>query len=675
MNTEHLTWASGDSSSKAKAFSDYQETIQSFGGIYKHSAGYQTFDGIETNRSVRPEYTRMDYDAFRENAALPTNKRQAIKLSMEAYRKVGLIKNIIDLMSDFTCQGISVIHRNTSSERIYQQWAKKVRFRERSERFANIFYRAGNVVCYRSYADVTPSLKEYMKTIANDISFTPQKITPNRIPMAYTFFNPLSLNVKEDGNLYLSIANKAQFLDYGTYNHSFNIHNVPKSVFEKLPKQLREQLNKDKKEILLENDRLRLFFYKKDDWDQWADPMIAAILDDVNLLEKMKLADISALDGAISNIRLWRLGDLEHQILPNKEGIDRLRQILASNQGGGTMELVWGPELDFKESSTDVHKFLGSEKYTSVLNAIYAGLGVPPTLTGLANSGGGFTNNFISLKTMVERLQYCRDALVEFWSVELEILQKALGLRYPAEIRFDHMSLSDEAAEKQLLVQLADRDIISYETLLERFKENPSIEERRVRKEFEERTGESMPLKAGPFHNGDFSQDMQKMDKQLKHNKEVQQLRMKESKNKDNSKPNGRPPNTKDSAPRKQRKDTPRSKPGVAELIFWSNSTIGVVSEKLNKAFLETCGKSNLRQLTKSQFKDLERLKLDVFTNLEPLEDVKDDDIFFILQSGYRTPVELLEILESKNVTIENTPIDEYRSLAISLYVESLCVQ
>ena len=29
-------------------------------------------------------------------------------------------------------------------------------------------------------------------------------------------------------------------------------------------------------------------------------------------------------------------------------------------------------------------------------------LGVPPTLTGMANNGGGFTNNFISLKTLVE---------------------------------------------------------------------------------------------------------------------------------------------------------------------------------------------------------------------------------------------------------------------------------
>ena len=191
------------------------------------------------------------------------------------------------------------------------------------------------------------------------------------------------------------------------------------------------------------------------------------------MLEKMRLADLSALDGAISNIRLWTLGSLDHKILPNKSAINKLRNILASNVGGGTMELVWGPELSYTESNSQVYKFLGSEKYTSVLNSIYAGLGVPPTLTG-ASTGGGFTNNFISLKTLVERLQYGRDQLTKFWEAEVEFIRKSMGFRKAAHITFDQMSLSDETSEKNLLIQLADRDIISHETILERFKEIPT---------------------------------------------------------------------------------------------------------------------------------------------------------------------------------------------------------
>ena len=44
-----------------------------------------------------------------------------------------------------------------------------------------------------------------------------------------------------------------------------------------------------------------------------------------------------------------------------------------------------------------------------------------------------------------------------------------------SERHFDSIVLSDEAATKQLLIQLADRDIKSQETLLERFRELPGI--------------------------------------------------------------------------------------------------------------------------------------------------------------------------------------------------------
>ena len=194
------------------------------------------------------------------------------------------------------------------------------------------------------------------------------------------------------------------------------------------------------------------------------------------MLEKMRLADLSALDGAISNIRLWTLGSLDHKILPTRDGVNKLRNILASNVGGGTMELVWGPDLKYTESNSQVYKFLGSEKYQSVLNSIYAGLGVPPTLTGIASNGGGFNNNFISLKTLVELLQYGRDQLTKFWTKELELVRRSMGFRKPAHIIYDQMILSDEAAEKNLLIQLADRSIISHETILDRFKEIPDVD-------------------------------------------------------------------------------------------------------------------------------------------------------------------------------------------------------
>ena len=69
-----------------------------------------------------------------------------------------------------------------------------------------------------------------------------------------------------------------------------------------------------------------------------------------------------------------------------------------------------------------------------------------------------------------------------------------MGFRLPAQIRFDNIVLSDEAAEKQLLISLADRGILSDQTILERFGELPEIERIRVRREEQDKRDHDLHL-------------------------------------------------------------------------------------------------------------------------------------------------------------------------------------
>ena len=468
-NPDHMiTWYDGDSTGKARAFEQFSGSIEAYEGVSK--ASHREYLDIEPNRSVRPSFTSRDYYAFRPEEEIPRKSKRIIKMCMDAYDKVGIVRNVIDLMGDFGCQGIKIVHENKSVEKFFQQWFKKCNGKERSERFLNNLYRTGQVFVYKSYAQITPEITKYVKSLANDIKVEVPSIEQNFVPWRYNFLNPLSIELK-DGNINMFLGRKNYQLTANTFFDNFKDGAVPAKILDTLPPNVKNAMKRGEKKIQLEEERLSTFYYKKDDWQQWAHPLTYAILDDIIMLEKMRLADLSALDGAISNIRLWTLGSLDHKILPNKAAINKLRNILASNVGGGTMELVWGPELSYTESNSQVYKFLGSEKYQSVLNSIYAGLGVPPTLTGMAGQSGGFTNNFISLKTLVERLQYGRDQLTKFWESEIEYVRKAMGFRKSAHITYDQMSLSDESSEKNLLIQLADRDIISHETVLERFKE------------------------------------------------------------------------------------------------------------------------------------------------------------------------------------------------------------
>lgn len=669
-NGSLTTWSDLDQNSRENAFRNFAQASDAYEGISR--AYHRDFLDIEPNRSAKTGFTSRDYYAFRPDEQVPKHAKRVMKMCMDAYDKVGIVRNIIDLMGDFGCQGINLVHENKSVEKFFQQWFKKIDGKERSERFLNNLYRTGNVFIYKSYANISEEINKYIKSLAQDIIIETPNIKENLIPWRYNFFNPLTIDMK-DGIVSLFIGRQTYQLSSSTFFDNFKDGTIPVKVLETLPPNVKEAIKRQDRKIDLDPDKLSVVYYKKDDWQQWAYPLVYAILDDIIMLEKMKLADLAALDGAISNIRLWTLGSFEHKVLPTKEGINKLRNILASNTGGGTMELVYGPELKFTESNSQVYKFLGSEKYQSVLNSIYAGLGVPPTLTGIAGQSGGFTNNFISLKTLVERLQYGRDHLTKFWEKEIEFVRKAMGFRRPAYVVYDQMSLSDEASEKNLLIQLADRDIISHETVLERFKEVPVVEKVRLQREGIARDDEKLPPKASPFHNANHQQDIEKIQKQGDINKKLQESKPKpQSPLANNPKPkqnNGRPQNKLDEGPRKQRVDTPKSKPGVAELMLWATSAFDGTSILIS-GYLANKGKSNMRQLTKTEAQEFEELRLSTLLNLTPMCDINDKVIIKALCEKFKPIPQKLKEIKNTSSTIEN-----YRKLVIANYIELLLDQ
>mgnify|MGYP003133480467 FL=1 len=676
-----LTW-SGDSE-REKAYAEASDNIQSYDGIQKAVAwGRRTsYIDIEPGRSVRPSFSRDDYNRFRPGEAVPEYQKRILRMCMEAYDKVGIIRNVIDLMGDFAVQGMTIVHPNKNIERFYRKWFHQVCGVERSERFLNYLYRCGNVIVKRRTAKVSKKKeRELRRAAAADMCMKEIEIKKREIPWQYDFLNPLAVQVKQDPlDSFSGTPRYVLNLSKSTYQALTQSNNLDANVFNQLPFDLLTKLKQGDRFIDLDPNKIALFFYKKDDWNLWANPMIYAILDDVMMLEKMKLADLAALDGAISNIRLWKLGDLEQKILPTKAAINKLRDILASNVGGGTMDLVWGPELDFKESNSQVYKFLGAEKYQPVLTSIYAGLGIPPTLTG-ANTSGGYSNNYVSLKTLIERLNYGRDLLTQFWSQEIKIVQKAMGFRFPAEMHFDSIILSDEASEKQLLIQLADRDIVSHETLLERFGEMPNIEKIRVRREEKERENDMLsPNKAGPYHNPQHKEDIAKiaLSKDALDNKEyldhlgLPPGSMNESEDKIPLKENtrriderrdveqlestkdgtdnpdgGRPRFSRDQQKRKQKRVLPRSSDSVS-VCLWAINAQKEISDLVAPMATHHFGKKNIRSLTKSEFDELEYLKLCILTGMQPYMEITPELIQGLVENNTKPSSEFTTMVSA----------------------------
>ena len=146
----YVTWDENDLISKQKALEESSKSLDEY-GIYQNKATaatsrFRSFINLDGQISSRPGLTRTDYDYFRPDEAIPTEIKAIFGMADQIYNRVGLVKNVIDLMGDFASQGIRLVHPNKRIERFYRNWFSKVGGEERSERFLNHLYRNGNVI-------------------------------------------------------------------------------------------------------------------------------------------------------------------------------------------------------------------------------------------------------------------------------------------------------------------------------------------------------------------------------------------------------------------------------------------------------------------------------------------------------------------------------------------------
>lgn len=689
-------------------------------GIEKCAANFtgyvgRTFDNVLPNISIKSQYGQSDYDYYRQNEATPKNPKDIVEVCMRACKKEGLVRNIVDLMSEFACKGVSIVHPDKRQERFGKEWFKYVNGEEVSERFLNLLYKAAHVPISITHGKVPLTIEKRWSSVFGLESVEPQvqlpKIVKRRMPLSYTFLNPLSIEpIAPELSAFTGTPLYGLLITHSLIGALQKARTIRQDdiqdLINQIPDDIKNAINKNVRLIPLTNDNFSIYFYKKDDWETFATPMVYSVIPDIVSLEKMKLADRSALDGAISNIRLWKLGHLTDNpqtcLIPTKSMINKLRAVLANNVGGGTMDLVWGPDIDFKESNTQVHHFLGIEKYEPVYKSIYEGLGVPSSLAG--GEAGGFNNSFVQMQTFIERLEYGRSVLLKFWNKELKKVQLAMGYKKPFKIMFDQISLGDENALKQILLGLVDRNIMSVETLLNKFNCFSDIEKERIKREYRERQKDNYPDKASPFPT--TTDEMKKtilnqggvapselgmnlkpkkdgekthLEHQFENQSELEKLKIKNKPKVIN--PNGRPKGKTDTKTRKKRAVKPNVGKGsdFVSTFIWANSAQKKISDIITPLMVAEFGKSDVRALTTKEFECLEAMKFNLLSNIEPNDNITNEKLLDLTLSSPKLNPDMLAatkvfayqyvLLNDKQPSLDE--IRQMQSSAYSLYFEA----
>lgn len=606
---------------------------------------------IASDINNRAGHNRHNYDTQRPNDKLPVKHDEIILACQAIYRKIGMIRNIIDLMTDFAAEGLQLQHPVKTQERFFREWARRVDLANRSHDYMKLLMRDANVIVRRQNALIArPVAKQMSKADAsiNPIGLIdetlvpekPEKITKltkktNRreIPWKYTFLSPVVIE-KIGGEIGRFFGSDAVGMRIPT--SLANSIRAPKTKAEKefvkeLPPEVVRAAKKRGGLVKLDMSKIHVDYYKKDDWEAWGTPFLFGVLEDVMFKEKMRLADMAALDGVINVIRLWKLGKSDQQILPTPAAVDKLIDILQHNVGGGVMDLVWDDMIDLHVEYPPTDKILGPEKYVSVNSDIVRGMGIPDSLIGGADLGTRNAQSaFVQLKTLVERLEYVRSRAIRWMEGELRMVAEAMGFNRIPAISFGIMSLRDEAAEKQLMIQLLDRGIISSEKVSETFGTNFMIELERMKVEQEFREENPGVLERSDPYNRPFTM----LEKQNKLAIKLEKIKIGgknvgggdngggdnpsgDQPRDDGKNSSGRPPSTKDTKPRDERTSKTQS-----VLTVIADSFMDQIGEIIDGAYLKKWKIRGRRSLTKARKDELERVKRGILSVLRPGDEV-----------------------------------------------------
>jgi hypothetical protein len=612
-----------------------------------------------------------------------------------AYHGYGVVQNIVDLYADFASEGIELYHPDKSVRNFFNAWANKVKLDERiRSMFLNLFIYA-NVFVHRRWAKLSTNDKRNMKradasevingkltmryktkdaevgqddpagfadwfvsqreSIVGENQATAkapptpeeEKLPENpdkRIPWGYTFLNPLQMEPRgsrlQGQQRWIMAIDKKDTFDlakgYGL-NTTVDIGkteiNLPKDFVNKVEKYTGPGAGYVA-EVRLSKEELGVVQRPgKFDWFTWAVPFIFPSLRAISYKDCLRDMERRACDAVINSIFLFKLGNIDKGMPAEDEHFERFADML--QMPGNMMNIIWNEAIEAQVLQPNVAGIFDSKKHESADKDIMTALGIPEVLVG--GKGGNFSNSFIAVAGVLEKLESYREVVKNWLMGELKVISDAMGFRKLPEVKFTRTSLKDEKARHQMILALIDRNILSADEAL---KELDTDFDTQVNKKTEEKTHtkkNGLMERRGPYEPKE--PPMGPNGKPAAKPNGGSQKKT----------PNGRPGGSSTGPTGKQA--NPRGPKGqnVAEILqlneelqtkgrAWLDRIEEFCNKRALKALaLQDAGLKHLKQLKQEERDRLENLIYNVFSHMpasyaEPLQDdfivnmLKDDD-------------------------------------------------
>jgi hypothetical protein len=366
---------------------------------------------------------------------------EAALLCQRAYANVAIIRNTIESAVEFSASPLHVITSNKTVKDFFYEWFNKINITHLVDNFMREYYRSGNVFLYKFIGRMNKDNYGQMKSLFGS--------TSDLVPIRYIVLNPAQVYL--DGGL----GQNGQWIKMLS---KFEIErllnpktNEDKQVLNSLPLEVRKGLKRgssgEELFVPLDTSRLYYVFYKKQDYEPMAIPMVFPVLNDIEWKLELKKMDMALSRTIEQVILLITTGAKKEDGGVNPENIRNLQSIFKNQTLGRVLVADYTTKGEWL--IPDIGSILGQEKYKQVDADIKEGL------QSILVGEDKFANAQIKAKVFIERMKEGQKAfLTNFLLPEIKSICETMNFKNVPTIKFEEISLSDPAVMSRIYTQL-----------------------------------------------------------------------------------------------------------------------------------------------------------------------------------------------------------------------------
>ena len=389
--------------------------------------------------------------------------RDTVLLCQKAYWNFALVKNVIDMMTEFSISPIYFRNGNAKSRKFFSEWLELINNWDLQDQFYREWYRSGNNFLYKASSSVdSVNLKQLQETYASEIKAVDEKLN---IPYRYIILNPA--DIVSDNSLGFIQSRYFKVLN----NYELERLKNPKTeqdqeFFDNLPAIVKKEVKKGGRVLLpLDENKISAIFCKKQDYEDFAVPMVYPVLDDIEFILELKKMDLALARTCQQIVLLITMGyegkDGSYNV--NANALTTMRELFENESIGRVLVADFTTKAQFV--IPQIADILNPQKYAVVERSLREGLN---SIISSSDSGEKFANQSIKIKVFIERLKHGRQAFIsQFLQPEINKIAKNMGFKNIPEAYCQEFDFEDSMQWARIYTRLAEIGMLAPEETLQ----------------------------------------------------------------------------------------------------------------------------------------------------------------------------------------------------------------